>query len=93
MFDAPVVSVHIPPSLRSFAGGHDEIVASGDTVGELLAAVGREYPAILAHLTAGEGRLQAGIDLYLGGQVVDAADGLTTPVDQAEVLSIVSRGG
>lgn len=90
MFDSPVVSVHIPPTLRSLAGGHDEITASGDTVGELLEAVAHEYPSIRSSLITNDGQLQPGLVVFLGGRSVRELQGLGTPVDQEEVLSIVA---
>jgi molybdopterin converting factor small subunit len=89
MFDSPVVSVHIPPTLRSFAGGRNEITASGDTVGEVLEAVGHEYPAIRAHLMSSEGDLQAGVAVFLGPRSIREMQGLATPIELEETLSIV----
>ncbi|MDD2662545.1 MAG: MoaD/ThiS family protein [Dechloromonas sp.] len=89
MFDSPVVSVHIPPPLRMLAGGHAEITASGDTVGEILDAVANEYPAFRPVLRAADGSLAPGLAVYLGGRSVRDLQGLTTPVELEEVLSIV----
>ena len=93
MFDSPVVSVHIPLALRSFAGGRNEITASGDTVGEVLEAVGHEYPAIRSHLMSSEGDLQAGVAVFLGPRSIGELQGLETPIELAETLSIVPTGG
>jgi len=93
MFDSPVVSVHIPPVLRIYAGGHDEVTASGDTVGEVLDAVGHEYPGLRPHLMSPEGGLSPGVAVYLGGSSVGDLQGLATPVDLAEVVSIVATVG
>ena len=93
MFDSPVVSVHIPATLRKLVGGHEEITASGDTVGEILEAVGHEYPAIRPSLIAADGGLAPGLAFYLGGRSISELQGLTTPVELAEVLSIVPVGG
>jgi molybdopterin converting factor small subunit len=92
MFDSPVVSIHIPPALRGFAGGHDEITASGDTVGELLEALGHEYPAIRPRLISPNGELASGVAVYLGANSVRELQGLDTPVELEEVLSIVPTG-
>ncbi len=92
MFDSPVVSVHLPLVLRTYAGGHGEITASGDTVGELLDAVAHEYPLIRSHLLSSEGHLSPGLALYLGGQEVSRLQGLATPITVEEVLSIVPVG-
>ena len=92
MFDSPVVSVHIPPALRVYVGGHEEITASGDTVGEVLEALGHEYPAIRSRLMLPEGGLAPGVAVYLGGASVGELQGLATPVDLEEVVSIVPTG-
>lgn len=92
MFDSPVVSIHIPPDLRSYAGGHDEITASGDTVGELFDALCHEYPAIRSHLIAEGGELAPGFAVYLGPHSIRELAGLSTPVELEEVLSIVPVG-
>ena len=90
MIDAPVVSVHIPPPLRNLAGGHDEITASGDTVGEVLDAVWHEYPGMRSALLDTEGHLAPGLVVFLGGRSVRELEGLATPVGLEEVLSIVA---
>lgn len=92
MFDSPVVSVHIPLVLRSFAGGHDEITASGDTVGEVLDALGHEYPAIRSYLMSPDGDLQSGVAVFLGARSIREMQGLATPIELEEVLSIVPIG-
>lgn len=92
MFDSPVVSVHIPVTLRSFAGGHEEITASGDTVGDVLEAIGHEYPAISSHLMSSDGDLQAGVVVYLGPRSIRDLQGLATPIELEETLSIVPIG-
>lgn len=92
MFDSPVVSIHIPQVLRSFAGGHEEITASGDTVGEVIDALGHEYPAIRSYLISSAGELQSGVAVFLGPRSVREMQGLATPIDLEEVISIVPIG-
>ena len=89
MSEYPVVSVHIPPILRPLAEGRDEIMASGETVGEVLEAVGHEYPALGESLLCADGSLADGLAVYLGGTVLHGRESLTMPVDQEEVVSIV----
>lgn len=90
MSDYPVVSVRIPPILRALAEGHEEIMASGETVGEVLEALGRAYPALGESLHCADGRLADGFAVYLGGAVLHGRESLAMPVDQEEVLSIVA---
>jgi molybdopterin converting factor small subunit len=86
----PVVSVHIPPMLRPLAGGRDEIMASGETVGEVLEAVGHEYLALGESLFCADGSLADGLAVYFGGAVLHGRESLTMPVGQEEVVSIVA---
>lgn len=89
MSEYPVVSVHIPPILRPLAEGRDEIMASGETVGEVLEAVGHEYRALGESLLCADGSLADGLAVYFGGTVLHGRESLTMPVDQEEVVSIV----
>ena len=86
----PVVSVHIPPVLRSLVGGHDEVMASGETVGEVLRAVGHTYPALGARILCGDGQLADGLQVFLGG--VSLRQVLATPVAPEEVVTLVATG-
>ena len=90
MSDYPVVSVHIPPILRPLADGRDEIMASGETVGEVLEAVGHAYPALGESLFCADGSLADGFAVYFGGAVLHGRESLAMPVAQEEVLSIVA---
>lgn len=92
MIDAPVVSVHIPLAFRCDAGGHEEVTASGDTVGEVLESVVHEFPAIRARLFAEDGGLQPGVAVFLGPRSIREMQGLLTPVELEEVLTLVSVG-
>ncbi len=86
----PVVSVHIPPILRPLADGRDEVMASGETVGEVLEAVGHEYPALGESLFCANGSLADGLAVYFGGAVLHGRESLAMAVDQEEVVSIVA---
>lgn len=90
MIESPVVSIHIPVALRSHAGGAEEVTVSGDTVGETLAALGHEYPAVLERLLDAEGKLRPYMNVYLHGMNIVTLDGLDTPVSNEDVLSIIS---
>ncbi|PKO90672.1 MAG: molybdopterin synthase sulfur carrier subunit [Betaproteobacteria bacterium HGW-Betaproteobacteria-10] len=87
--ESPVVTVHIPPPLRPYVDGHEEVTASGDTVGEVLLAVGHEYPAFRHKVLAAGGGLLAGFAIYLGPTSVRRLEGLATPVQMEELVSIV----
>ncbi|MGB4912968.1 MAG: hypothetical protein WBO95_12740 [Candidatus Dechloromonas phosphoritropha] len=86
----PVVSVRIPPILRPLVEGRDEIMASGETVGQILEALGHACPALGEALLCADGSLADGLAVYFGGAVLHGRESLEMPVDQEEVLSIVA---
>lgn len=90
--ESPVVTVHIPPELRHYVADHDEIMASGDTVGEILEAVSHEYPGIRGFLVGHDGGLPSGLAVYLGATSVRELQGLATPVGQEELVTLVPTG-
>lgn len=91
MIDAPVVSIHIPPSLRQYAGGHEEVTSSGETVGEALLALANAYPALAGKVLRSNGQLQPSVDVYLGPTSIRALDGVATAIEIEEIISIVPR--
>lgn len=92
MSEFPVVSVHIPPTLRTCTDGHAEVMASGETVGDILEAVGHTYPLLGEYLLARNGELSDALCVYLGGQRLHRRVALLTPVQLEETLSLVVTG-
>lgn len=90
MIESPVVSIHVPVALRNYADGAEEVTVSGDTVGEALAALGHEHPAVLERLLDANGTLRPYMNVYLRGINIVTLEGLDTPVSNEDVLSIIS---
>lgn len=90
MIESPVVSIHIPPPLRTYADGAEEVTVSGDNVAEALAALGHEHPGVLDKVLDGDGHLRPYINVYLHGINVVTLDGLDTEVANEDVLTIIS---
>jgi sulfur-carrier protein len=89
MLESPVVAIHIPRALRTYTSGHDEVIASGETVGEVLESLDHVYPGIRSQLVSTDGRLSSAFDVYLGGLRARCLQGLATPVGPEDLLSIV----
>ena len=82
-------SVSIPTPLRQYAGGTKQVDAEGATVGEVLAEVVRQHPALRRHLFADTGELRGFVNVYLGPENVRDLDGERTGVASGAVLTIV----
>lgn len=90
MIESPVVSIHIPVPLRPLADGAEEVTVSGDNVGEALVALGHEHPAVLDRVLDPGGHLRPYMNVYVRGINVVTLDGLETPLNSEDVLSIIS---
>lgn len=91
MIESPVVSIHIPVPLRRLAEGHEEVTASGDTVGDALRALEHAYPGFAGMIVRSNGQLQPTFDVYIGATSIRALSGVATPIEGEEVISIVPR--
>jgi sulfur-carrier protein len=82
------VTVRIPTVLRRLTAGRDELSATGTTVGEVFADVGRENDEFLARITEG-GELRPFLNVFVNGDDIRFAEGLKTPVRDGDEVSII----
>jgi molybdopterin synthase sulfur carrier subunit len=82
------VAVRIPPTLRAEVGGARELVASGDTVADVLDDLVGRYPALAAQLLDG-GELASYVNVYLGGEDIRTREGVETPVRDGDQLILL----
>jgi len=80
--------VRIPTPLRPHAGGLDRVEAAGATVGEILAQLGKEYPALRERLFEGD-ELRRFVNVYVNDEDIRYLDDLATPVSTGEEVSII----
>jgi molybdopterin converting factor small subunit len=83
-----VTTVRIPPTLRAEAGGEREVRAQGDTVRDVLEAVGERYPALRARIWE-NGDVAEYVNVYLDGEDVRTLGGLSTPVRDGSSLILL----
>ena len=83
-----MATVRIPTPLRPHTGGQDRLEASGSTVGEVLANLGREHPALLERLFDGE-ELRRFVNVYVNDEDIRFLDDLATPVADKDDVSII----
>jgi molybdopterin synthase sulfur carrier subunit len=83
------VTVRIPTVLQKLADGHDEISASGGTVGEVLARVGSDYQELFARITTNEGAVRPFLNVFVNGDDIRFASDLKTTVRDGDEISII----
>ena len=80
--------VRIPTPLRPHAGGLDRVEAAGSTVGELLADLAAQHPALRERLFDGE-ELRRFVNVYVNNEDIRYLDDLATPVAETDEISII----
>ncbi len=83
------VQVNLPTVLRSHAGGAKAVSVEGSTVGEVLAALGGEYPGISGQVIDSDGSLHKFVNVYLNDDDVRYLSSLDTPVTDSDEISIL----
>ena len=84
-----MATVRIPTQLRPLAGGASEIDVEGSTVGEVLKALEAAHPGFQARLFDDAGGLRRFVNVFVADEDVRFADGLDTPVDAGQTVSII----
>ena len=73
--------VRIPPTLRTDTGGEREVVAEGETVGELLDDLMARFPTL-------SGKLDYA-NVYVGGEDIRTREGHETPVSANDTVILL----
>ena len=84
--------VFIPPLLRPLTEGRDIIDIAGQSVGELIDALDRQFPGLRARLVEGD-RLKPGLSVGIGTKV--SSRGLSSkvsPDDEVHFLPAIGGG-
>jgi sulfur-carrier protein len=80
--------VRIPTPLRPHAAGQDRVEAAGATVGEILEALGAQFPALRERLFEGS-ELRRFVNIYVNNEDIRYLEDLATPVAPADEVSII----
>lgn len=81
--------LRIPTPLRPYTQGLKQITVEGQTVGEALQSLAREFPAIEPHLFDESGELRAYVNIFLNDEDVRTLQGPATPIREDDRLMIL----
>jgi sulfur-carrier protein len=84
-----MITVRIPPNLRSITGQREEIPVSAATIRTAIAALEKAHPGIADRLFDERGELRRFVLLFLNDTRIEELAGLETPVASGDELSIV----
>ena len=83
------VTVRLPTIMRSNAGGQAEVSAQGETIGEVIDDIVKQFPGTATHLKAPDGGVHRFVNVYLNDEDVRYLGKLDTKVGEGDTVSIV----
>jgi molybdopterin synthase sulfur carrier subunit len=83
------VEVRLPTVLRQHASGQSSVKANGSTVGEVFDDLLRQFPLLAGQVITSEGALHKFVNVYRNDDDVRFLDNLATPVEDADVITIL----
>jgi adenylyltransferase/sulfurtransferase len=82
-------TIVIPTALRAYTENQTSLQVEASTVGEAMQQLVERFPKLKPHLFNEEGRLRSFINLYLGDEDVRYRQGLDTPLEAHDELTII----
>ena len=83
------VDVRLPTVLRQHAGGQASVKANGETLGEAVEDLVRQFPGLAGQVVTEEGDLHRFVNVYVNDDDVRYLDKLDTKVSDDDVISIL----
>ncbi|HVL05749.1 MAG TPA: ubiquitin-like small modifier protein 1 [Acidimicrobiales bacterium] len=83
------VEVRLPTVLRQHAAGQSSVKANGATVGEVFEDLVRQFPLLANQVITEDGSLHKFVNVYRNDDDVRFLDKLATPVEEADVITIL----
>ena len=83
------VLVLIPTPLRRFTGGEARVSAAGETIGDLLTALGQDYPGLRERICEEDGTIRRFVNVFVNGQNVRDGAGEATPLRPGDEVGII----
>lgn len=83
------VTITIPTALRQYAGGKSSAAFEAGAIGEVLAALVEQNPALAKQLYNEQGVLRSFVNIYVGDEDIRYLQGVETPVPDGETVSII----
>lgn len=83
------IKVRIPGPLRKLTNELDQVEITATNIGELISLLEQEYNGMKDRLCDEDGELRYFVNIYLNGEDIRFIDGLNTPTEPGDEVSIV----
>jgi sulfur-carrier protein len=84
-----MATVRIPTPLRKYTQGQEEVHIIATDVRQLIDALEAAYPGIRERICDDKGAVRRFVNIFVADEDIRFLDGLTTPVKDADEVSIV----
>ena len=81
--------VRLPTVLRQHAGGQATVQANGDTLGEAVEDLVRQFPGLAGQVVTDEGTLHRFVNVYVNDDDARYLDKLETKLSDGDEISIL----
>ncbi|MDP8974915.1 MAG: MoaD family protein [Actinomycetota bacterium] len=83
------IDVRLPTVLRQHAGGQAAVQANGDTLGDAVEDLVRQFPGLAGQVVTDDGTLHRFVNVYVNDDDVRYLDKLDTKLSEGDVISIL----
>ena len=83
------VTVYIPTPFRKLAGNQTHVKTAGETVGEVLDALGARFPALRHMIYDENDQIPGHINIYVNNQEIHSLQGKETPVKDGDEMAVI----
>lgn len=84
-----MATIHIPPALRKYTQGNEEVSVDGGNVRDLLSNLESSYPGIGERILDDKGAVRRFVNVFVADEDIRFMENLETPVKEADEVSIV----
>jgi len=84
-----MASIHIPPALRKYTQGEEEVSVGGGNVAEVLRNLESKYPGIQERILDDSGAVRRFVNIFVADEDIRFLDNLSTAVKDSDEVSIV----
>jgi MoaD family protein len=82
-------TLRVPAPLKYYLDNQSEIVLKGDTVGDVLRNLSKQYPKINSHVFDSSGKVRRHINLFVNADNIRDLNGLETVVGDNDVVKVL----
>jgi molybdopterin converting factor small subunit len=82
-------TLRVPALLKYYLDDQTEVALKGETVGDILRSLSKQYPKISSHIFDNSGQVRRHINLFVNEESIRDLQGLGTPVGQDDILKII----